>query len=113
MMLNPPPAIYDEVQRAPGLFRYIKIKCDESEERGLFCLSGSQPLELMENASESLSGRVSIIELAGLSLRELQAGNLAHIHIQDAQIGRKLNFIVHRYVVVAPAAVELRGCFTL
>ena len=72
MMLNPPPAIFDEVQRAPGLFRYIKIKCDESHERGLYCLSGSQPLELMENASESLSGRVSIIEMSGLSLREIQ-----------------------------------------
>ena len=72
MMLNPPPAIYDEVQRAPGLFRYIKIRCDESDERGLYCLSGSQPLELMENASESLSGRVSIIEMSGLSLREIQ-----------------------------------------
>ena len=42
MMLNPPPVIIDEVQHAPELFRYIKIKCDESEERGLFCLSGSQ-----------------------------------------------------------------------
>lgn len=72
MMLNPPPVIYDEVQRAPGLFRFIKIKCDESKERGLFCLSGSQPLELMEKASESLSGRVGILELSGLSLRELQ-----------------------------------------
>ena len=72
IMLNPPPAFYDEVQRAPGLFRFIKIKCDESNQYGLFCLSGSQPLELMENASESLSGRVSIVELAGLSLREIQ-----------------------------------------
>ena len=72
MMLNPPPVFYDEVQRAPGLFRFIKIKCDESDERGQFCLSGSQPLELMEKASESLSGRVSVIELAGLSLREIQ-----------------------------------------
>lgn len=72
MMLNPPPVFYDEVQRAPGLFRYIKLKCDESDERGQFCLSGSQPLELMESASESLSGRVSIIELSGLSLREIQ-----------------------------------------
>ncbi len=72
MMLNPPPAFYDEVQHAPGLFRFIKTKCDESEGRGLFCLSGSQPLELMENASESLSGRVSIIEMSGLSLREIQ-----------------------------------------
>ena len=72
MMLNPPPVIYDEVQRAPNLFRYIKIKCDESDERGLFCLSGSQPLELMEGVSESLSGRISIIELSGLSMREIK-----------------------------------------
>lgn len=69
MMLNPPPVIYDEVQRAPNLFRYIKIKCDE---RGMFCLSGSQPLELMEGVSESLSGRIGIIELSGLSMREIK-----------------------------------------
>ena len=72
MMLNPPPVIYDEVQRAPNLFRYIKIKCEESDERGLFCLSGSQPLELMEGVSESLSGRIGIIELSGLSMREIK-----------------------------------------
>lgn len=70
MMLNPPPIIFDEVQRAPDLFRYIKIKCDEESKRGLFCLSGSQPYDLMKNASESLAGRVSIIELLGLSMRE-------------------------------------------
>ena len=75
MMLNPPPVIIDEVQRVPGLFRYFKIKCDETDERGLFLLSGSQPLELMENASESLSGRVSIVELSGLSLREIMKDN--------------------------------------
>ena len=71
MMLNQPPVIYDEVQRAPNLFRYIKIACDESEKRGLFCLSGSQPFELMEKASESLSGRVGIIEMSALSQREI------------------------------------------
>lgn len=72
MMLNPPPVIYDEVERAPNLFRYIKIKCDESDERGMFCLSGSQPFELMEGVSESLSGRIGIIELSGLSMREIK-----------------------------------------
>ncbi|MBQ9329062.1 MAG: ATP-binding protein [Solobacterium sp.] len=71
MMLNQPPVVYDEVQRAPGLFRYIKIACDEATDRGLFCLSGSQPLELMEKASESLSGRIGIIEMAPLSAREI------------------------------------------
>ncbi len=70
LTLNPPPVTIDEVQRAKELFRYIKIKCDESEEKGLFCLSGSQPFHLMQNVSESLSGRIGIVELAGLSMRE-------------------------------------------
>lgn len=71
MMLNQPPVIFDEVQRAPELFRFIKIACDSSEKKGLFCLSGSQPLELMERASESLSGRIGIIEMLPLSQREI------------------------------------------
>lgn len=70
LTLNSPPVTIDEVQRAKELFRYIKIKCDESEENGLFCLSGSQPFHLMQNVSESLSGRIGIIELSGLSMRE-------------------------------------------
>ena len=72
MMLNQPPITIDEAQRAPMLFRYIKMRCDESEEKGLFCLSGSQQFRLMKNVSETLAGRVSILELPGLSLRELQ-----------------------------------------
>lgn len=70
LTLNPPPITIDEVQRAKELFRYIKIKCDESEEKGLFFLSGSQPFHLMQNVSESLSGRIGIVELSGLSMRE-------------------------------------------
>lgn len=72
LTLNSPPVTIDEVQRAKELFRYIKIKCDESEENGLFFLSGSQPFHLMQNISESLSGRIGIVELSGLSLRECQ-----------------------------------------
>lgn len=72
MTLNQPPVAFDEVQRIPDLFRYIKIECDKRDEYGLYCLSGSQPFRLMQNVSESLSGRISIIELAGLSLREIQ-----------------------------------------
>lgn len=71
MTLNKPPVIFDEVQRAPDLFRYIKIACDGSKEKGQFCLSGSQPLELMQKASESLSGRIGIIEMSPLSQREI------------------------------------------
>lgn len=77
MMLHQPPVVFDEVQRAPGLFRYIKIACDETKNKGLFCLSGSQPLELMEKASESLSGRIGIIELSPLSQREMDGVSFA------------------------------------
>lgn len=72
MMLHQPPVIFDEVQRVPELFRYIKMACDESDEKGLFDLSGSQPFRLMKTVSESLSGRVCVVELSPLSLREIQ-----------------------------------------
>ena len=53
----------------------IKQKVDESDERGQFILSGSQKLELMKGVSESLAGRVSVYELSGLSLREINQIN--------------------------------------
>ena len=71
MEMNKPPAIIDEIQKAPSLFPLVKIRCDQTSEKGLFCLSGSQPLALMTNASESLAGRVGILELSPLSLREI------------------------------------------
>lgn len=70
LTLNAPPVTIDEVQRAKELFRYIKMECDKREEKGLFFLSGSQPFHLMQNVTESLSGRIGIVELSGLSMRE-------------------------------------------
>ena len=72
LQINQPPITMDEVQYVPELFRQIKMVCDASQERGLFTLSGSQPLLLMKHASESLSGRVCVLEMLGLSLREIQ-----------------------------------------
>ncbi len=71
---NYPPIIIDEVQYAPNLFRYIKILVDEnkSETETLFYLTGSQQFNLMKNISESLAGRVGILNLLGLSLREIK-----------------------------------------
>lgn len=68
---NPCPLFIDEVQKENSILEDIKLKVDNSEERGLFILSGSQKLELMQGISDSLAGRISITELAGLSLREI------------------------------------------
>lgn len=70
-MNNPCPLFIDEVQKEGTVLEEIKKIIDESEERGRFILSGSQKLELMKDVSESLAGRVSVYELAGLSLREI------------------------------------------
>ena len=75
MMLNEPPVILDEIQYVPGLFRYIKIACDSRESKGLFYLSGSQPFKLRDMVTDSLAGRICIIELAPLSLREIMGDN--------------------------------------
>lgn len=66
-----PPVIIDEIQYAPGLFPYIKMHADSSRKKKLFYLTGSQQFRMMRNVSESLAGRVGIIQLLGLSLREL------------------------------------------
>jgi len=67
----PPPVFIDEVQYAPVIFHYIKILLDKSRNKGDFFLTGSQSYELMENVTESLAGRAGILELHGLSLREI------------------------------------------
>ena len=67
---HPLPVIVDEVQRAPNLFLQIKLLADNSEEKGKIILTGSQSYKLLSNASDSLAGRVCIINMSSLSLRE-------------------------------------------
>lgn len=67
-----PPMIIDEIQKAPELFEQIKIMCDESEERGLFWLTGSQQFKTMKNIRETLAGRIGILELYSMSKNEVE-----------------------------------------
>ena len=71
---HPTPVIVDQVQYAPGLFRYLKIAVDgKRAARGQFLLTGSQKFTLMKNISESLAGRADILELETLSFSETRA----------------------------------------
>ena len=67
----PAPVIIDEVQYAPELLPYIKIRIDEHRENGQYFLTGSQMFRLMKNVSESLAGRVGILSLYALSRAEI------------------------------------------
>lgn len=64
------PVLIDEVQYAPSLFSYIKMKVDEDKLPGQFWLTGSQQFAMMKNISDSLAGRVAILDMLGISLAE-------------------------------------------
>jgi predicted AAA+ superfamily ATPase len=72
LLNNPCPLMIDEVQKCPSIFNKLKIILDNTDKYGNFYLTGSQKLQLMEGVSESLAGRVSVVELEGLSLREIK-----------------------------------------
>ncbi|TCP95985.1 hypothetical protein EDC44_10644 [Cricetibacter osteomyelitidis] len=63
--------ILDEVQYAPELFSLLKLHIDREKQNGRYLLSGSQAFELMKHVNESLAGRIAVLKLQGLSLREI------------------------------------------
>lgn len=71
---HPAPVILDEVQHAPELFRHLKVLIDKDRAvAGRFLLTGSQKFQLMQHASESLAGRLGLVELETLSRPEIQS----------------------------------------
>lgn len=66
-----PPVLIDEIQYATELLPYIKMSVDRSRQKGDYWLTGSQVFRLMKNVSESLAGRVCIVNLLGLSDAEI------------------------------------------
>lgn len=67
-----PPLIIDEIQYAPQLLPYIKIRIDQARQNGMYFLTGSQMFHLMKNVSESLAGRVGILTMYSLSRAEIE-----------------------------------------
>ncbi len=66
-----PPVLIDEIQYATELLPYIKMSVDASRRKGGFWITGSQVFHLMKDVSESLAGRVGIVNLLGLSDAEI------------------------------------------
>lgn len=107
---HPSPCIFDEVQRVPELFPELKDLIDRSAPGpGGIILTGSQPLQLMKEVSESLAGRVGILELSGMTPTELLAGeqspNSLAEWLQNPPIGRRFPW------PLPPAEMVFRGGF--
>ncbi len=87
---NPAPVIFDEIQNVPELLPYIKVLVDKAritspgKAKGMFWLTGSQQFHLMKGVSESLAGRIGILNLYGLSNAEIE-GRRSQAFLPDTQ----------------------------
>jgi uncharacterized protein len=68
--------VIDEVQRRPDLFPVLRVLADHKPLPARFLVLGSASPALLRQSSESLAGRLEIIEIAGFSLAEVGSAAL-------------------------------------
>jgi predicted AAA+ superfamily ATPase len=93
--LHPPPALLDEIQYVPELLHAIKDRVDSDRRPGLWALTGSQSFALMQGVSQTLAGRVAILDLLPLSVAEAT-------HHHDASIDDVLNAVFEQHAADRP-----------
>ena len=86
------PILIDEIQYAPNLFRKIKEIVDSGCENGDIWITGSQSYKLMEGVSESLAGRISIIEMQFLSQSEIDGRDNIPFDIDSIEDIKKVSY---------------------
>lgn len=81
----PSHTIIDEVQRVPALLSYLQTHTDRERQVGMYILTGSQNMELMEAVDQSLAGRAAVLTLLPFSHEELRDGGIVP-HTIDEEI---------------------------
>lgn len=90
---TPSNIIFDEAQLYPGLFGVLRGAIDEQRDRkGRFIITGSSSSELLRNVSESLAGRIAIVELGTLKANEMFQEPLSDFYQQFKEMLSKDNF---------------------
>ncbi len=65
------PVVLDEIQYVPEILQYIKIRIDNDRKPGIWIMTGSQRYQIMSGISETLAGRIAILELLPFGLEEI------------------------------------------
>jgi len=74
--------VIDEVQRHPDLFPILRVLLDRKPIRARFLILGSASPELLRQSSETLAGRIVIVEMAGFTLEELNRPDLNRLWLR-------------------------------
>lgn len=67
----PEPVIIDEIQRVPELLSTVQVRIDKNKKKGQYIITGSQQIPLKTTVSQSLAGRIAIVQMRPLSLADL------------------------------------------
>ena len=76
LSVHPAPLIIDEVQYAPALFEALesavdKRKFETGSNEGMYVITGSQAYNVMQGVTQSMAGRIYMVEMSPLSLSEI------------------------------------------
>jgi len=74
--------VIDEIQRAPQLFPVLRVLADRPDTPAQFLLLGSASPALLRQSSESLAGRIEVIEIDGFSLDEVGLAQADHLWLR-------------------------------
>ncbi len=74
--------VIDEVQRHPDLFPVLRVLLDRKPIRARFLILGSASPELLRQSSETLAGRIAIVEMAGFTLEDLNRPDLNRLWLR-------------------------------
>ena len=89
--------VIDEVQRVPDLMRALKKNVDNNRQPGRFFLTGSANVLSYPGVTESLAGRMAIVSLEGLSLREFERKLTPSSFIDDIFSGATVSTLLHKW----------------
>ena len=73
--------VLDEVQRRPDLFPVLRVLLDRKPLPSRFLILGSASPELLRQSSETLAGRIEIVEMGGFDLEEVGEGGLRRLWV--------------------------------
>ncbi len=79
----PDKTIIDEVQNEPSILSYLQTHTDNENREGMYILTGSQNMLMMQSVNQTLAGRIGILKLLPFSHQELKSANLAPNGIND------------------------------
>ncbi len=74
--------IIDEIQRVPDLFKLLRVLSDKNGQSTRFLILGSASPDLIKSASESLSGRISFIDMSGFTIDEVKSNEYTDLWIR-------------------------------